>query len=351
MEPSKGLLTSGNSVIKISMMNGDAYNHSNQLFNTPSPQSRGANEFSVINSLSKSGSSSLLLNNLPPQSSKILSHSSSASGLSKSKSRSMTTSIPMVYTTDKKERSYSISSTMNDDESFSSNNNLDDASELFPQSNIVYSQAPSPLPSTSHITPMSSHKQGQNHGRLVSGAQFRLLSKNNSVCTQCESGEKTIKKLKETIRSLKLTISRHEETLKHLKINSSQVSDPAISFPTTQPLPSILNPLPVEPHQHEEYEKKSEPESKPIVNQLPTTAGRVGSDPTFLTNEISKLKKMLNEEKEQAGFRYTKLLNDSKELEDSISKLKEEIEEKNKANNALKSSLETTEHRLRDSHG
>lgn len=339
------LSSGGNSIIKISMMNGDTYNY-NQAFNPPMPNHNNNNnnsDFSTISSLTKSSSTPILSSTLPNMSTNYSPSSLSKPPIiTKGSSRNLLTSIPSAYTLKTKSRSNSINSNAFDDniDSYMT----DEASEIYPQSSSTY-YSPTPSPVNAPLVTLKP-QHGQNHGRFVSGAQFRLLSKNTSVCNQCESNEKIIKKLKETIRSLKSIISRHEETLKHLKINSGQ-SD--LSFPITQPLPSVLNPLPQEPQQPEVQEKIPEVKQEPPkANPLPATTGRVGSDPSFLTNEISKLKKQLNEEKEQAGIKYAKLLNESNELEATIEKLKEEIEEKNKAANAMKSTLDVTENRLRD---
>lgn len=56
-----------------------------------------------------------------------------------------------------------------------------------------------------------------NPAKLVSGSQFRLVSKEIHRCENCDELERLLKKAKETIRSLKLQISRLEDNYFGLK--------------------------------------------------------------------------------------------------------------------------------------
>lgn len=58
--------------------------------------------------------------------------------------------------------------------------------------------------------------------KLVCGSQFRLVSKSNQTCMQCELMEKANRKSKENIRILKLQILRMEENFKDLKYSKGR---------------------------------------------------------------------------------------------------------------------------------
>lgn len=57
--------------------------------------------------------------------------------------------------------------------------------------------------------------------KVVSGSQFRLLTRESTRCDHCELWERTCKKLKENIRSLKLQLTRQEEKYKELRMTKS----------------------------------------------------------------------------------------------------------------------------------
>jgi len=60
--------------------------------------------------------------------------------------------------------------------------------------------------------------------KLVSGSQFRATIREPVKCEQCESYERCIYKSKETIRSLKLQISRLEEMLQDRNLSRQSIS-------------------------------------------------------------------------------------------------------------------------------
>lgn len=57
--------------------------------------------------------------------------------------------------------------------------------------------------------------------KFVSGSQFRMLGKPQVACQQCEILDKSVRKSKETIRSLKVQLARMEESFKDLKFSKS----------------------------------------------------------------------------------------------------------------------------------
>ncbi len=57
--------------------------------------------------------------------------------------------------------------------------------------------------------------------KLVSGSQFRIPTKDNHRCENCEVFNQTNKKMKESIRSLKLQITRLEEKMHILKMSKN----------------------------------------------------------------------------------------------------------------------------------
>eukprot|EP00599_Poterioochromonas_sp_BG-1_P004266 CAMPEP_0173145542 /NCGR_PEP_ID=MMETSP1105-20130129/7932_1 /TAXON_ID=2985 /ORGANISM="Ochromonas sp., Strain BG-1" /LENGTH=454 /DNA_ID=CAMNT_0014059517 /DNA_START=21 /DNA_END=1385 /DNA_ORIENTATION=- len=84
---------------------------------------------------------------------------------------------------------------------------------LYPQNDYVKSSEDesifSQISSLSKIKPKTL--------KVVSGSQFRLTTKSWTQCEQCEIFDRTNKKSKETIRTLKLQLARLEESFRDLK--------------------------------------------------------------------------------------------------------------------------------------
>lgn len=57
--------------------------------------------------------------------------------------------------------------------------------------------------------------------KFVSGSQFRMLGKPQVACQQCDVLDKSLRKSKETIRSLRVQLARMEESFKDLKFSKS----------------------------------------------------------------------------------------------------------------------------------
>jgi hypothetical protein len=158
--------------------------------------------------------------------------------------------------------------------------------------------------------------------KLVSGSQFRLTTKDNIKCEHCDLLEKVNKKTKETVRSLKLQLTRLEEKFHELKLSKS-ASDSLSLIQKTM-------------------ENKDNNNNNNNNTNIDDNIDKLIKKCEIYEDEINKLKKIISIEKishdnyrknfdEIKNILKTEILdtkNINKELEKELNMLKTEISEK-----------------------